>query len=92
MVQNSAAGLATVGVLETLIMFSKNANKFQPKDKRPNHVQNKEFRDVINEYNRRYNDCLSYDTIRDFHDYIMKKGIKGFNRLYKALLEWLGII
>ena len=80
------------GVAGTLMVFSDRADRFVRKDKRPNYVQNKEFRDVINKYNRTYNDHLSYDTIRDFHDYLMKKGIKGFNRLYQALLEWLGII
>ncbi len=73
------------------IVFSKNADRNKPKDRRNNRVQNKEFRDVINEYNRSSGKSLTQNTIERFHRHITKKGIQGFKNLLRELLEWLGI-
>lgn len=73
------------------IVFSKNADRHQPKDRRNNKVQNKEFRDVINEYNRNSGRPLTPKSIERFHRHITKKGIQGFKNLLHELLEWIGV-
>ncbi len=94
-------GVAAVGIGLTAIkqgaialgsiVFSKNADRHQPKDRRNNKVQNKEFRDVINEYNRNSGRPLTPKSIERFHRHITKKGIQGFKNLLRELLEWIGI-
>ncbi|MCI8596725.1 MAG: RHS repeat-associated core domain-containing protein [Clostridia bacterium] len=60
-----AGALALAGLL---VLFSKNANRYQPKDKRSNRTQNEEFEKLANKYG------LSNDQRRRLHDKITKKG------------------
>lgn len=88
-----AQALTAIGALVAglTIMFSKNANRYKPKDTRNNQVQNEEFNSVIKEYQRKFGE-LSKDQIQDFHQSITKEGIKGFQKLLEELKAWMGIV
>ena len=87
-----AQALTVIGALIAglTIMFSKNANRYKPKDTRNNQVQNREFREVVKEFQRKFGE-LTEDQIRNFHESIAKKGIKGFHKLLEALKKWMNI-
>lgn len=56
------------GIIGSLIMFSKGAKRFNPKDDRNNKTQNEEFNRIANEFN------LNRDQRQRLHNRISKKG------------------